>query len=576
MKRSTWIPLFACAASAVLLPACSSGGGGGGPAPVLVEAEPNDASGDALALALNRYGTGEVATPTDVDYWAVALSGGALVRVELFATRLDQAGWDANFNVPRLTLWDTDGTSKLLEHDYGGFTSNGWSHGAHDLDMPLFRVPASGTYFVSITQDDQILTGGEYAVRVANVNLGSLQTEDEATGATGDNDTAATAEAIQPGTVHGFHVDDESDYYSFTVSGPSIVRFELTTYRNGVFGGDDSYFDTWLSLYDTDGTTVLFDNDDSFFYDSAIHYRFETAGTYFVEVTECCDDGDAEYFLSYSITSVGSASESEPNDTPETADSLAYGGRVTGTTATLEPDFYAFSGTAGDMIRLQFFDLDNQEGSLEDIDVELIGPDGTTPLSFDNGDELQTYTTILQETGTFYVSVNAIVVVLGGEPTIVDYTLELSRFRSSKYESEPNNTFETADTLDGQKRGSGVIDLVALGSEADFFRFNASQNRLTTIAIYADNSPTGSDGFENYSGHGSDLAPVLEVFDGDGASIALSTSNPVSGIYTEGVVDGLPTAAVSFVAPASGTYFVSVVDDSGSTGDSYFYVIEVK
>jgi hypothetical protein len=566
---------LACLAGALLLPACGGGGGGGGGGPkaVVLEAEPNNDSTTALSLSLDGFGTGDVATIADVDYWKAQLSSGSLVRVELVGTRLDQAGWDGSINVPRVTVWDTDGTSKLLEHDYGGFTSDGWSHGAHDLDMPLFRVPATGTYFVSVTQDDQTLAGGEYAVRFARVSLSSLQQETEAAGATGGNDTSATAQTLNPGNLRGFHVDDESDFFSFTVTTPSIVRLELTTYRNGVFGGDDEYYDPYLYLYDTDGTTELQSNDDTYFYDSALEHRLVDPGTYFVEVTECCGAGDAEYFLSFSRTNASANSESEPNDDFMTADATSYGSRVTGSAGPLETDFYSFSGTAGDMVRVQIFDVDNNESSVDDISLDLIGTDGTTSLSYDTGGDFQIYTTILQSTGTFYLQVDA------GVAT--GYTLELTRFQASKQESEPNDTDLTASTLDSSKRASGVIATIG---DVDFFEISGSEDRLTRVVVYADNSPTDSDGDEEHSGHGSSLAPLITIQDELGATIATSTSLPTNGIYTESVTDPLPTAQVAFIAPATGTYFVKV-ENAADVGPSpsqlggvstLYYVIEVK
>src|SRR4029450_6590684 len=106
----------------------------------------------------------------DVDCFAIQLAAGKIVRFELFGTRNDQGGWDGNTNIPRLTVLDTDANAnaKLLEHDYSGNFSDGWSHGFHDLDMPMFKVPASGIYFVAVTQDNQAVGGGSYIMRCSS------------------------------------------------------------------------------------------------------------------------------------------------------------------------------------------------------------------------------------------------------------------------------------------------------------------------------------------------------------------------------------------------------------------------
>ena len=38
----------------------------------------------------------------------------------------------------------------------------------------------------------------------------------------GSNDAFGSAEAITPGRIKGFHVDDEMDYYSFTIAEPTV------------------------------------------------------------------------------------------------------------------------------------------------------------------------------------------------------------------------------------------------------------------------------------------------------------------------------------------------------------------
>ena len=132
--------------AALLFAACSnsSGGGGGGNKKVVVEVEPNDTSAEALALGDDVPGVGDVATAGDVDFWSAALQAGWVIQVEVLATRATQAEWDANDNIPRLTLYDTDGTTRLLEHDNSGntTTTGSWDWDKHDLDFPMFRVPA--------------------------------------------------------------------------------------------------------------------------------------------------------------------------------------------------------------------------------------------------------------------------------------------------------------------------------------------------------------------------------------------------------------------------------------------------
>jgi len=551
----------------LLLGACGGGGGGGGIPNVSSEDEttPNDTLAAANTLTIETPIRGDVSTAGDVDCFAIQLSAGRTVRFELFGTRLDQGNWDANGNVPRLTILDTDANSnaKLLEQDYSGNFSDGWGWGTHDLDIPMFHVPATGTYFVQVTQDNQSSDGGAYILRASYVSVSGPQQEAEAAGVSGDNDTFATAELIRPGTMHGFHVAGELDYYKFTISGPTVVRFEMNAYRNGVHNDSGLYYDTWVELMDTDGTTELTSDDDSYFYDSAIQYELTTAGTYYFVVDEY-DPADGEYFLTYTASSAGGALESEPNDDAAHADSIAYGGRVRGVNSLGESDYYKFSGQAGDMVRLQYFDSDNAQSKPDDVSVSLIGTDGATALQWGGDEDFQTLTTILQETGTFYIKVEN-----GGVDS--PYALELTRFASSTYETEPNDTDVEAGVL--STRVSGVIDSAP---DVDMYRVTLTKDRLARFSCYASSAATSSDGVEDLSGHGSDLAPMIELLDGTGTVVATSTSIPNLGIYAESVTDPLPTTTLATVVDTTGTYFVRISAADGASGATHYYVLEYQ
>ena len=78
---------------------------------------------------------------------------------------------------------------------------------------------------------------------------------------------AVVNQRSQPGDIELFGF-----CHSFQVTEPSIVEFEQKLYRNGIYMSDDDYVDPMLSLYDTDGTTLLRTQDDAYWYDSRIDY----------------------------------------------------------------------------------------------------------------------------------------------------------------------------------------------------------------------------------------------------------------------------------------------------------------
>jgi hypothetical protein len=557
-----------------VLSACGGGGGGGGGGKkfIVETGGPNDSANQAQKIPLHRDCVGSLSTLGDVDYWSVNLSAGSYVQIELLGTRLGQATWFSGDTVPRVTLVEKDGATPLLRHDFIGnvATAGPWGWGKHDLDLPMWRVPSGGEYFLRFECDDPNVAGGLYAFEVRKVSAPGAQLETEGTGISGLNDTAATAQPINPGMVHGWHVDDENDFYSFTLAAASRLEVEVFCYRNGVHRNDTSYADLQVNLVDSTGTTVLRSMDDAAFSDPLIS-QLLPAGSYFLDVTDSAADGDAEYLMRVEISGIGSAiSESEANDTAATADSLAKDQLLQGALSTpTDEDYFRISGSAGEMVRVRLWDEDN--GSLstmvDDVEVELLAGDGTTVLDTGGDGELEVHTVILQAPGSFYVRLRP-----DASPATTDYYLRVESVLTSAYESEINNTISTADKLNSQGRAAGVI---GTPGDLDVFSFKTKGNRLVTIDVYAGQEGAGSDGFSDFSDFGSDLRPLLRVLDSNGFAVAASAANSLL-VGTEGVVTGLPVGTVSFIAFTGGTYYVEVSSAAGESGSDQYYVIDKR
>ncbi len=560
--------------------ACSGSSGGGDdatPLTVVAEAEPNNDAANAGAIALTRPVAGELSTVGDEDWWSVELAAGDIIQVECFAARLDHASWDAAANAPQLKLFDTDGATELLGHYPVGATpplptegaSSLWSWGVHDLDIAMFRAPASGTYYLRVNGADPLAGGGEYALVVTRNNIPALQLEDESAVAPGSNDSFATAEALATGVLYGFHVDDESDYYSFTIAEPSFVNFELVAHRNGIADADGEYYDSELELYDTDGTSVLHSNDDTYFYDSSIQYWIATPGTYYLNVTECCGEGDAPYFLRYTRSSRSSVTpEAEGNNAVGSAQPFTAGELIDADTITGDDDYYAIDALAGDVIFVRLFDAQSRQDSAENVAISVLQPDGVTSAPINFADK-QVATFLVTVDGLYYVYCST------GAAFNADYAIEATLYRSNSFEAEPNNDGGSAGAFNSSGYAAGVI---ATLNDEDWYSFSAGADRLVTISAVADSeSFASSNGFWNFSSWGSQLAPKLEVFASDGTTLlASSVSAAPAFLTTESVVDGLPLMGVSFIAPAEGTYFVRVTSDDSTFGDDMFYALRKR
>jgi hypothetical protein len=544
--------------SFVPLAGCGAGGGGGEAAnAALEEREPNGSPATARALAVGRFGHGRTANPADVDFWALELAAGQVIALEVFGSRLDQAAWSLGPNAPRVALFDADGTSELRLQ---GADLLDWGTD-QDTDLLSFRAPAAGTYFVRLAVDNGLLGGGEYLLLARDAAFSApVQDELEPPGFSGANDTDATAETIVPGTLLGHYVDDEQDWFGFAVAEPSLVRFEISAHRNGVFEGDDAPIDPELALFD--GTLTQLDlNDDAFYLDSALQYLVTTPGTYLLRMAECCGSGDGAYALRFELeplSSLAQVSEVEPNDAFGTGQTILFDELVLGSTGPGDPDEYRVACNAGDRLWVEIYDLDTRQGASANVSV-VVRDALAAVLPSDVGGELRTLRTMLPSSGDFHLLVTA--------AGATDYALRV-RQRSASEESEPNDDLATAQAFDLDGRRAGAI---ATPGDVDVFSFEATRKVPIVFTCFADD--VAPDGFSELNGFGSALDPLLRVRDANGVELASARSSAGTAVGTN---DGLAALSLVFLPPATGSYVLEVADELGSSGTDFRYALEVR
>ena len=559
MKLSQ-ISFLLCGSLALgLFAACSSGGGGGGAAAAAIEeSEPNNTFGTATALVVGEAGHGAVADNTDTDFWELTLANNEIVSIEVFANRLDQAAWEAGTNAAQVSILDTDGTTVLLEQSAIALD---WNTN-QDTDVLAFRAPAAGVYFLQVDVDDTLNAGGDYLLSVQTNDLPTpLQFEAELEGAIGGNDTDATAESITAGTLAGFHVDDEVDWYTFDITVPTLVTFTMNTHRNGIWKGDDEIFDPELTLLD--GTLAsLRNNDDTFYLDSSIEYALTTAGTYYVKVEECCGLGDSGYLLEFqtaTLASLGEVAEVEPNDASGTAQAVLFGDYIEGDITAVDDDFYSVSCNAGDRILVQVFDLNHNQAAAGSVSV-VIEDSLAATLPDDNSSGLNIHRTLLTATGTFFVHVTS--------SGTTDYALQITQ-ATDGFESEPNDLVVDAGTFDANGHAAGLMDAAADG---DLFVFTATAGVPVVFSCLADasNSP---DGYDQLNGFGSDLDPILSVENALGTVLASGSCINANALA---MLDGVATMSLVFLPPTTGTFYVRVGDYNDAFGAAFTYALHKR
>jgi hypothetical protein len=138
-----------------------------------------------------------------------------------------------------------------------------------------------------------------------------------------NNDTMKTAQAITlPATVCGaIEKPEDVDFYKFKVAAGTALTFHVRCQRlQNKIHDLQEHADPILSLRNSTGT-VLASNDNYFFGDPLLHYRFPTAGDYYLEIRDTRYSGNP--YWQYSI---------EINDRPFVTN--VYPSRVTPGVAT--------------------------------------------------------------------------------------------------------------------------------------------------------------------------------------------------------------------------------------------------
>jgi len=240
------------------------------------------------------------------------------------------------------------------------------------------------------------------------VNLGSLYgVETEA------NNTFGAANPVTLGALMSGVANPATDvdYFSFTTATTGdFINIDVDS------SGDACPLDPIITLYSTNGTTVLSSNDDfdQKGNDSRIAFHLGVSGTYFVKVADfevnpiCPNDGPGSFYTLHVDKAVP---ETEANNTRATANGAALGQYRGGIVSSgADTDYYSLTATFGDRL---IADISaNRAGSPLNPALTLFDAGGgilasCTDISVSDLDCVIDFTFTNQTPATFYIQVTA-------------------------------------------------------------------------------------------------------------------------------------------------------------------------
>ncbi len=372
---------------------------------------------------------------------------------------------------------------------------------------------------VTVTSEDSTTT--DYTIEVTDgiVPLDANEYNDDIDSAT----LLTIGEAAEAATIH---VEDDPDYYQFTVTDTSVGYVIDATIN--------ADFDQYISLIDTDKTTILINEQDEDYGNSGSERIrgciFSSPGTYYILLGSYNNDDIGSYEIKiYPLET----DEYEPNNDIDSATLLTIGEAAEAATIhhVDDLDYYQFIVTdtsVGYVIDATINADFDQYISLIDNDRETIIIDKQ-----DNDDEgdfgperINGY--IFSSTGTYYILLESYQNEQIGSYEIIIYTIEADG-------NESNDVLGDATPL--TVNAPSVFNTIHIASDVDYFSFYVD----TTGVEYTLNPSINSTFDQN-----------VWLYNTDGTTPLIENQDNDNGIGPDAYYD---SETITYTFSATGTYF---------------------
>jgi len=195
----------------------------------------------------------------------------------------------------------------------------------------------------------------------------------------------------------------DRDFFKFNAPAGAKVWAYVDT--GGTVNTGATSRDSLLTLFGTDGTTILEEDDDdgtgngcdgsqeTFLASAIAGSTLTTAGTYYLRVQQSNDNGViSPYTLYLVLTTTPPTAEVEPNNTTAQATPIITAGQTIGIrSGAISPagdtDVYSVVANANDILYISTDDDPERDNNSNDSFIELISPTGSVVLQIDNSDD---------------------------------------------------------------------------------------------------------------------------------------------------------------------------------------------
>ncbi len=406
----------------------------------------------------------------------------------------------------------------------------------------------AGTYCV-VVEPGQLFLEGDFDLTVSFTPTESFEKE--------FNDTKETATDLRLnrviyGSSSQRQADADLDYYKFEITNDGYIDM--------VFSHDNS------QLPQVGWVVKLFTENDYEIASFASKYQdpeLRTGkinlhpGVYYILVETQVQDG-----MTYRLkveTGLSETTEFEINDTPEQAEIFKENSVVSGMLAPkvmgLDKDYFKITLTEKSYLTVNFvheFDEKEFDEDYNGWNVRLLRPekDGTYTEIVKRvskwNDEGVNITGMGLPAGDYYILIDADSMRYTSVPYSLTYTCQTDLL----FESESNNTKETANEVGTLKDYYGTLISTDMNFDRDYYKFEVDKDRNIAFHFYHD--------YTNEN----DLAWVATIMDENGNEISKLESAKNEYQVTTGVIE-----------LKKGTYYILIENDLYSSEDTYWFRI---